>query len=83
MREGLNRLLSAVSAYKSLLEDKASASEKTEALRARILQCKTTVKTTLQKYGLEAYVGTMVALNGLELDCKRMQELSADVADLE
>ena len=83
LREGLNRLLSSASAYQSLMADKASANEKTEDLRTRILQCQATVKTILQTYELDAYVGTMSALNGLELDCKRMQELMAEVADLE
>jgi len=83
LREGLNQLLSSVSAYKSLLADKASADKKTEDVRVKILQCKTSVESIVQKYALHAYEGTMVALNALEVDCKHIQELAVETADLE
>ena len=82
LREGLNALLSSVSEYKSLLADKETASGKTEDVRVKISQCKTRSESILQKYDLVSYVGTMVALNALELDCKRMQELAVETADL-
>lgn len=82
LNEGLNRLFTAASTYQTLLADKASSEGKKEDVQTAISRCQATIKTLLQKYGLGAYVGTMDGLNGLELDCKRMQELSLDVADL-
>lgn len=82
LSEGLNRLFTAVSTYQTLFADKASSEGKKEGVQAAIVRCQATIKTLLQKYGFDSYVGTMDGLNGLELDCKRMQELSLDVADL-
>ena len=82
LSEGLNRLFTSVSTYQTLLSDKALADGKEGSVQEAISRCKTTVQTTLQNYRLDAYVGTVDGLNGLELDCKRMQELSLDIADL-
>lgn len=82
LQNGLHRLLTAVSNYNALLADKAAASGKSDEVQARILQYKNTIESILKKYGFDAYVGTMDGLKALELDCKSIVELEADVSVL-
>jgi DNA repair exonuclease SbcCD ATPase subunit len=83
LHEGLNRLLSSVSTYQSLLADQAAASGKMEDVRARIEESKTTAQEILKKYALPSNMGTMDGLNQLEVDCKHFVELGKDVEDID
>ena len=82
LQNGLNRLLSASAQYASLQEDKAAASDRVSATRARILQCKDSVLGILKKYGLSENEATMAGLNGLEMDCKEWATLEKELASI-
>ncbi|MBQ7948644.1 MAG: AAA family ATPase [Clostridia bacterium] len=83
LQNGLNRLLAEVSSYASLQADQAAASGKTDSVRARIFECRKKIDGILQKYRLEAFVGTMDGLKGLEIACNTLVALEETIADLQ
>lgn len=83
LQNGLNRLLSATASFAALQADQALSGEKTEQILARVKHCKNTIEAILQKYGLEAFVGTMDGLNRLEIACNAFVNLQETVVQLQ
>ena len=83
LQNGLNRLVAMTEKYTSLQADKANASGQTDTLRARILQCKTTLAEIIEKYGLNENAATMYGLNNLEMDRKGWKKTEEELVIIE
>ncbi len=80
LQTGLNKLSGEVQGYRRLQTERSNATAAKTELSAKREEGKAAINALLARYGLDASVGTMEGLNGLNADAQTYDRLTCELA---